>query len=180
MIMQSSEEEFLKKYDLTKYDRPSVTADTVVFSGDKVLMVKRKNFPDKGKWALPGGFMEKGESAEQTAARELKEETGLIATNLRQLCFVSTPLRDPRGWITTVVFTANAEGEPFGSDDAESACFLPCSLDGNVLSVGNVKSRIDMVMNGEDVDINNSTCDKELAFDHAKILTFALKRRSSK
>ena len=61
MIMQSSEEEFLKKYDLTKYDRPSVTADTVVFSGDKVLMVKRKNFPDKGKWALPGGFMEKRE-----------------------------------------------------------------------------------------------------------------------
>ena len=65
MIMQSSEEEFLKKYDLTKYDRPSVTADTVVFRGDKVLMVKRKNFPDKGKWALPGGFMEKGESAEK-------------------------------------------------------------------------------------------------------------------
>ena len=88
--MQSSEEEFLKKYDLTKYDRPSVTADTVVFSGDKVLMVKRKNFPDKGKWALPGGFMEKGESAEQTAARELKEETGYSSENLEWILTIRT------------------------------------------------------------------------------------------
>lgn len=56
MIMQSSEEEFLKKYDLTKYDRPSVTADTVVFSGDKVLMVKRKTSPIKGSGRSPAAL----------------------------------------------------------------------------------------------------------------------------
>lgn len=177
-MANTEEQEFINNYDMSKYDRPSLTADVIVFRGESVLMVRRKNHPSKHKLAFPGGFVENGESAERAAVRELKEETGLDVTRLKQLCFVSTPHRDPRGWITTVVFTATSEGEPFAADDALEAAFFSVKLCGDTLYVGDVASKLNLVydLNG-DVDINNSTCDDNLAFDHAKILAFALKRR---
>ena len=79
---------------------PLLTADCVVVDRDRgVLMVRRKNPPYKGYLALPGGFVEIGETVEQAARRELAEETGMEATNLSLVGVYSKPGRDPRGHI---------------------------------------------------------------------------------
>ncbi len=89
-----------------KYARPAVTADCVVFTLDdedlKVLLIQRGQEPFKGQWALPGGFAEVGESLEDTARRELHEETGLKNVFLEQLYTFSTPGRDPREHVILV------------------------------------------------------------------------------
>ena len=78
-----SEKEFLEKYDLTKFERPSVTADILVFTvlpktkELKLLLIQRGNHPYLNKWALPGGFATPTESLLDTARRELKEEAGV-------------------------------------------------------------------------------------------------------
>src|SRR5437868_102050 len=76
-----TEHEFLANYDVTKYERPSVTADVVIFTvrdNDlKVLLVQRRDYPYKDMWAIPGGFINMKESLETAARRELEEETGV-------------------------------------------------------------------------------------------------------
>ena len=105
----------------------SVTTDCVIFyineNEHKVLLVKRKADPFKGKWALPGGFLEEEEALEAGAKRELQEETGLIVENLRQLRAFGTPGRDPRGRTISIVFYGRvaSEEEVKGSDDASEA-----------------------------------------------------------
>lgn len=97
-----------------KYPRPAVTVDSVIFDlydddGEpKVLLIKRKNEPFKGKWALPGGFLEMDEELADGAARELYEETGLDipSCELQQAQTVGSVGRDPRGRVISVVFTA--------------------------------------------------------------------------
>jgi 8-oxo-dGTP diphosphatase len=99
---------------------PAPTVDVVILlPGDRVVLVRRK-FPPPG-WALPGGFVDEGETFEAAAVREAKEETGLDVT-LTDLLFVySDPGRDARRHTATVVFLARAGGEPAGSDDADEA-----------------------------------------------------------
>ncbi len=93
-----------------KYPRPAVTADCVVFGLDdadlKILLIRRANTPFKGQWALPGGFAVVGESLEDTARRELQEETGLQNVFLEQLHTFSHPDRDPREHVVTVAYFA--------------------------------------------------------------------------
>ena len=102
---------------------PSQTVDLVIEleSGPrpKIVLVKRKN-PPHG-WALPGGFVDYGETVEGAAVREALEETGLRVELERQLHTYSEPARDPRGHTVSVVFLARASGEPRGGDDAEEA-----------------------------------------------------------
>lgn len=93
-----------------KYPHPAVTADCVLFgfdaSGLSVLLVERAHEPFKGCWAFPGGFMNIDETAEQCAARELEEETGIQSIPMEQLMTVSTVNRDPRERVISVVFLA--------------------------------------------------------------------------
>jgi 8-oxo-dGTP diphosphatase len=100
--------------------------DVVVFRRGhplQVLLVRRGS-PPPG-WALPGGFVDYGETVEAAAAREAREETGLEVRLIRQFRVYSDPGRDPRGHSVTVVFLAEADGEPVGQDDAAEARWFP-------------------------------------------------------
>lgn len=141
-------------YDPSQYDRPSVTVDVVIFSliDDrlKVLLVRRKQWPFAGMWAIPGGFVRMEESLEAAAARELAEETGVRDVYMEQLYTFGDPDRDPRTRVITVAYfalvPANAIDPPqAGSDAAETRWFPMRDL-------------------------------PELAFDHAQILGYALER----
>lgn len=105
---------------------PRLTVDAVIRRGDEVLLIKRKN-PPHG-WALPGGFVEVGESVEAAVVREAWEETGLHIRDLRLIGIYSDPARDPRFHTASAAFSAVADGEPVGQDDAAEARFFP--LDG--------------------------------------------------
>jgi len=129
------------------YKSPKLTVDGVVLKDKKVLLIKRKNPPFKGKWALPGGFVEYGEKVEDAVVREVEEETGL-KTNVSSIVGVySDPDRDPRGHTVTVVYLLEVFSSTldFG-DDADDAKFF---------------------------DVNRLP---ELAFDHAYIIKDALRK----
>ena len=129
------------------YKSPSITADGILIKNQQILLVKRKNQPFKGKWALPGGFVEYGEKTEDTVIREVLEETGL-ETKINQLAGVySDPDRDPRGHTITVAYILDIiGGELVAGDDASDVKFF------------NVKELPD------------------LSFDHSKIINEVLQR----
>lgn len=118
-----TEKEFLSAYDASKFERPSVTVDIICIRGNKVLLIKRGGHPFLGKLAFPGGFLEPDEDAYTGAARELREETGLQAANLRMLKARTEPRRDPRTRIVTLPFLADLTGNavPRADDDAAAA-----------------------------------------------------------
>ncbi|NCO41881.1 MAG: NUDIX hydrolase [Armatimonadetes bacterium CG_4_10_14_3_um_filter_66_18] len=105
--------------ELDTYRNPVPTVDLVIEVKDGIVLVERKNDP-KG-WALPGGFVDYGESLEAAAIREAKEETGLKVELIRQFHTYSDPHRDPRQHNLSTVFIARARGKPKGGDDAKRA-----------------------------------------------------------
>lgn len=110
----------------TDHKSPSLAADCVVFDPQgRLLLIRRKNPPFQGRYALPGGFVEYGETTEQAAARELMEETGLKATALDLIGVYSDPARDPRGHMVSVAYLVRVEGfAPQAGDDAAQAEFV--------------------------------------------------------
>lgn len=109
---------------VTVYRNPFLTVDIIIeIPGRGILLIERKN-PPYG-WALPGGFVDYGESLEDAARREAKEETGLYLEGLRQFRAYSDPERDPRHHTVTVVFTARGLGEPRAADDAKHLEIFP-------------------------------------------------------
>jgi 8-oxo-dGTP diphosphatase len=130
---------------MAKPKTPLLAADSVVFDAEgRVLLVRRKNPPFKGRYALPGGFVDIGETVEEACRRELMEETGIKAGKLRLVGVYSDPKRDPRGHVCTVVFLAGApRAKPRAGDDAAAV---------------------------EWVDVRRKVA---LAFDHAKVLADA-------
>ncbi len=97
---------------------PPIAADVIAEIGDRIVLIERKNFPHG--WAIPGGFVDFGETVEHAAIREAREEISL-AVEIRVLLGVySRPDRDPRGQTITVVYVARASGTPIAADDAKS------------------------------------------------------------
>jgi len=115
-----------------EYPRPALTVDCIVFGLDdeelKVLLIQRKNEPFAGRWALPGGFVDVGETPEQAARRELEEETGLANVSLEQLYTFGEPNRDPREHVVSVAHYALvnvADTRVRAADDARQAAWFP-------------------------------------------------------
>ncbi len=113
-----------------EYPHPAVTVDIVLLrhgeQGPEVLLIQRAHPPFAEHWALPGGFVDKGETLAQAAHRELQEETGLKETQLRQLAAFGTPGRDPRGWTISIAFWGWLKGNPAlikAGDDASHAAW---------------------------------------------------------
>ncbi len=134
---------------MTNYKTPSVTADIFIFDDDfNFILIKRGNDPFKDCWALPGGFVEYGESVENAAIREAKEETS-IDVELQDLVNVySEPDRDPRGHTITVAYTAKGNFNDRKADD--DACDIA-------------------IFSAEKLD------EIKIAFDHEKIIKDCLK-----
>lgn len=145
--MSDEEKKFLAGYDLTKYDRPSVAADVVVFSVMKddecedvrrlqekklkILLIRRGGFPYKGSWAMPGGFCRKGEDVIDSARRELCEETGIDDAYVKLVGVYGEPGRDPRGWVISSTYMAlmNARACRLkAGDDAQDARWFTVEL----------------------------------------------------
>jgi 8-oxo-dGTP diphosphatase len=114
------------------YPRPAVTADIIILkllnNQQSVLLIERKHPPFEGMWALPGGFFEMGETLEETALRELQEETGIIGVKLAQFHTFSKVNRDPRHRTITTVFIGQADENtitPEAGDDAAKVRWFP-------------------------------------------------------
>jgi 8-oxo-dGTP diphosphatase len=112
-----------------EFPRPSVTVDVVLITTERrprVLLIRRKAEPFAGRWALPGGFVDEGETLEAAARRELKEEAGLRIGRMTQLMAAGDPGRDPRGWTVSIVFLARVNPrrkKPRAADDAAEAAW---------------------------------------------------------
>ncbi len=137
-------DEFLKNYDVSQYEHPSVTADVVLFGYEtnphdalqhkklKVLLIKRANHPCLGMWALPGGFVDMREDVYQAAQRELAEETSLRDITLEALGFQGGWQRDPRTRIVTAVYVGLVDlvsVDPRAGDDASEARWFDVSYE---------------------------------------------------
>ena len=110
------------------YKKPSLTVDGVLIENKAILLIKRKREPFQGMYALPGGFVEYGETVEDAIVREMREETGLNVEPQEIVGVYSDPHRDPRGHTVTIVFSLiKIGGKIKGGDDASLARFI--SLD---------------------------------------------------
>jgi 8-oxo-dGTP diphosphatase len=115
------------------YPRPMVTTDILVFGWDakqlRVMLIRRKNDPYRDCWAIPGGFIDMDETLEETARRELEEETGISRVPLHRFGVFGAPGRDPRGRTVTVAYMAFLRPELLrrakAGDDAAEVCWFP-------------------------------------------------------
>ncbi|GEC90405.1 NUDIX hydrolase [Brevibacillus brevis] len=217
-----TEQEYLEAYDVSQFERPSVTVDMLVFTvmdeleenyrklspkSLKILLVKRGEHPYIGQWALPGGFVTPGESLEEAARRELRTETNVDDIYLEQLYTWGDAGRDPRTWVISTSYMALVDSSSLqlqAGDDAEEAEWYriedrwlketkTATNDGSItekwLELRLVHEReelsatikITKTVTGrivretrEIVETNN------IAFDHAKIIQYALERLRNK
>lgn len=154
------EKTFLETYNKYDYDLPLVCIDGVLFTYHeqelKVLLVKRSNHPDRGKWGLPGGFVDplRDSDLEDTVARKLMEKTGVLPPYIEQLATFGNSSRDKRGWSVTVCYTALIAHQDctINIDSVSEATWMDCN------------------------QLSNLT----LAFDHGKIIDVARQRLKQK
>lgn len=216
----TSENDFLKDYDESQYKSPSVTVDTLVFTiGNKksenyrklsskslqILLVKRKEYPEKDKWAIPGGFMNVDETIIEAANRRLKEEVGLENVYLEQLYTWGDIDRDPRKRILSTSYLSLVNKEDVSVHSGETAweagwfdiSFKEISKEtindtqkinmelilthSETLEELKINVVINKSIKNHLIDVNTEIIgDKVLAFDHAKIISYAITRLRNK
>jgi ADP-ribose pyrophosphatase len=222
-LLDKNEREFLSEYDVNIYDRPSVTNDIIIFTtGDKieensrkvpkkgmqVLLIKRDDYPYKGKWAIPGGFFKNDESLEEGALRKLKEETGIDNVYTEQLYTFGEVNRDPRTRVISIgnIALISKEDIRFGDykDRKESKWFwVEKNLVDSKKDETHTINKYILKFESEDEEIkfNYEIIEKiertifrkkensyktlnesndELAFDHYKIIDYAVDRIRNK
>lgn len=174
-----TEQEFLSRYNPEKYEHPSVTVDTLIFTVGqddveehlRILLARRADHPYMGKWAIPGSFVGMEESVEQAAVRKLVEETGIRDVYLEQLYTWGDVGRDPRTRIISVSYIALMPCEKLRcmqsipSHSTEDRVWYYVSMQEGQLRLWNGK---------------RSLTEEEIAFDHADMIRLALERMKNK
>jgi ADP-ribose pyrophosphatase YjhB (NUDIX family) len=180
----------MNNYNINDYERPSVAADVVTFGISteessnkrhshikklKLLLIKRKEQPFAQQYALPGGFLRKGETIEQTALRELEEETGVENIKLINSGVYSAPDRDSRGWIISVSFLALSNTVSLKSNEASDAYNAQWfdfyyNESNDVIRISNSDEEFEIKYE------NGKALPNNLAFDHAQIIYDAFMR----
>ena len=222
-LADKNEREFLSEYDVNIYDRPSVTNDIIIFTtgdrieensrkvpkkGMQILLIKRDDYPYKGKWAIPGGFVKNDESLEEGALRKLKEETGIDNVYTEQLYTFGEVNRDPRTRVISIgnIALISKEDIRFGDykDRKESKWFwVEKNLVDSKKDETHTINKYILKFESEDEEIkfNYEIIEKiertifrkkensyktlnesndELAFDHYKIIDYAVDRIRNK
>ena len=170
-----TEEEYLARYKAADFERPSVTVDMLIFTMTlnqrlAILLIKRGGHPDRGKWAIPGGFVEIDESLDDAAARELKEETRLENIYLEQLYTFGAVNRDKRTRVISVAYLALVPANTLNfeaGDDAADACLFEIS-----------QTPDGLVLQAQDREL--TLTENDLAFDHKEIIRKGLERLKGK
>ncbi len=217
-----TEEQFLSTYDASKFERPSVTVDMLIFTVTdeekknyrrlpekvlRLLMIKRGDHPYIGQWALPGGFVQMNESLDEGAYRELKEETNIDDIYIEQLYTWGDVGRDPRTRVISASYMSLVDSSTLdikASDDADDAKWftVSCKLyqeqktvteKGYVLqrlfklSLSNDENSLSSVVKiiktveGKVTKVEREVIESNgIAFDHAKIIEYAIERLRSK
>ena len=195
-----NESEFLAAYDMSRYERPSVTADIAAFmmrseqednyrkDADahlSLLLIRRGGHPFKDCWALPGGFLQRGETLEECAMREIREETSVLPISLMPVGVFSAPNRDPRGWIISGAFAcviSEQSVKPLFGDDAADAGWF--EIDMHKTDDG----RFELILQKDEIRLCAILTEKnsrfgrkefisessDFAFDHAQIIASSL------
>jgi 8-oxo-dGTP diphosphatase len=169
-----SEQAFLRSYDASRFEHPSVTVDVVLLSIQEghlhTLLVQRKEHPFLGSWALPGGFLGLDESLEQAAARVLAAKAGLEQVFLEQLYTFGSPERDPRTRVLSVVYCALVDRTRF--------------VEAELATRSAVLARIQVPWAGEEGGpvqlLSPEGGTLPLAFDHGDMIAMAVKRLRGK
>jgi len=217
-----TEEQFLAAYDASKFERPSMSVDMLIFTVTdekkenyrklpekvlRLLMIKRADHPYIGQWALPGGFIQMDESVEEGALRELKEETNIDNIYMEQLYTWGDVDRDPRTRVISVSYMALVDSSNLdvrANDDADDAKWFTVSCNlyqeqktltekGYILQrlfnlrLSNEEDNISAVIKTvKTVEGKISRTEREvvesngIAFDHAKIIEYAIERLRNK
>lgn len=213
-----TEKEFLEQYKPGDYDRPSVTVDMLLFTVDdtkidnnkelpnkelKILLIKRKDHPFIGQWAIPGGFIDINEDIDSAVYRELKEETNIENVFMEQLYTWGKAKRDPRMRVISTSYLALVSKDglnPIAGDDAEEVmwftvkkellevlddkevhCLYLMSEDESI----SIKYKIietfkkNGIIKTKDVEVISDS-ENKLAFDHSEIINLAIDRLRSK
>jgi len=162
MSSPETQASFLESYNIHEFDIPLTSVDMTIFSIEnntlKVLLVKRAQFPSKGEWALPGGFinLKTDQSLNDTVSRKLEEKTGVNISHLEQVATYGNAKRDPRGWSVTIAYMALISSKNITlltDESSEEVVWLP---------------------------INEIQQEYQLAFDHNIILEECYQRLRSK
>lgn len=184
-----TEQQYLQNYDPSQFEHPSVTVDILIFTvSDKklrLLLIRRNEHPYLGKWALPGGFLRMDESADEAAARRVREEAGVENVHLEQLYTFSAVDRDPRTRVLSISYLAAVPSRKLhylaGIGADEAALFEVSGITGQ--SVGENPEQSDsreedtLLLKGPGGEILTG---KDLAFDHRKIIRTAVQRMRGK
>jgi len=217
-----TEEQFLAAYDASRFERPSVTVDMLIFTVTdeekesyrklpekklKLLMVKRGEHPFIGQWALPGGFVQMDESLDDAALRELKEETNIDNIYMEQLYTWGDVSRDPRTRVISVSYMSLVDSSTLDikvNDDADDVKWftVTCRLfqeqktvteKGYILqrlfrlNLSNEENNLSAIVKiiktveGKVAKVEREVVESDgIAFDHAKIIEYAIERLRSK
>lgn len=196
-----NEAEFLAAYSPGDYERPSVTVDVLLLRMKKdlsclqTLLIRRRNHPYIGCWALPGGFIEMNESAYESACRELKEETGIDGIYLEQLYAMNQPDRDPRMRVIDIAYTGlipyDEQKEAEAGDDAEDAGWFDITFSDRKISLDGAERNVHIEYSLTEKSFRNGNIvvrnyvpkpisEERLAFDHSEIVLEGLTKLRNK